>query len=76
MVEAKIGLLCSMAKQQGINITYSFLSPEHSDTPLKIRVKRERAIYSSLKNTHLIIGISIHADAFSELRCTPSLGPN
>ena len=66
MVEAKIGLLCSMAKQQGINITYSFLSPEHSDTPLKIRVEREREIYRRLKNTHLIIGISIHADAFTE----------
>ena len=55
-----------MARAEGIDITYCFLSPEHSDTSLNTRVKRERAIFRQLKDKRLLLGISIHADAFTK----------
>lgn len=65
-VEAKLSLLCSIAKEQGVDITYSMLSPEHNDTPIRERVRRERKIFKNKKNVALVVGISIHADAFSK----------
>ena len=63
-IEAKMGILCSLAKSVGIDITYSNLSLEHEDTPLYRRVKREKKAYNDNYKDRLCFGISFHADAF------------
>jgi N-acetylmuramoyl-L-alanine amidase len=63
-IEAKIGILCSLAKSAGVDITYSNLSLEHEDTPMSRRVIREKKAYNANKEDRLCFGMSFHADAF------------
>jgi N-acetylmuramoyl-L-alanine amidase len=65
-IEAKMGILCSLAKSVGIDITYSNLSLEHQDTKLYKRTEREKKHFKDNKDDRLGFGISLHADAFSK----------
>jgi N-acetylmuramoyl-L-alanine amidase len=65
-IEAKMGILCSLAKSVGIDITYSNLSLEHQDTKLYKRTEREKKFYKENKEDRLCFGLSFHADAFSK----------
>lgn len=65
-VERKIGMLVHVAKQAGVDIVHSLLSPEHYDISLDKRVDRERSIYAANHRDRLVLGISIHADAFGD----------
>lgn len=64
IVEAKISMICHLLRKKGLDITVIQLAPEHQDIHRNIRIKREHAIFEKYKDTHLILGHSIHADAY------------
>ena len=66
IVEGKISVLCHMLRDKGLVIETHQLATEHDDVPLWERCKRENEIFDEFKNTHLVLGHAIHADAFSK----------
>ena len=66
IVEGKIAMLCHLLKDKGLPLEYYQISPEYDDTPLEVRVQREKEIFRRYKSTHLVLGHSIHADAFPD----------
>jgi N-acetylmuramoyl-L-alanine amidase len=60
----KLAMLLHLSFLQGNPISYSFTAQEHYDVSLVERVKRANKLYAQYKNTHRVIFLSIHANAF------------
>lgn len=61
-IGAKVGMLVGVLKQMGYPIEMEVTSNSHYDEKLSVRTKRERDIFEKYRKTHVIMGISIHAN--------------
>ena len=63
-------MLAHLSSLQGYEVKYYFVSQEHYDINRKVRVGRANQIYKEHRNTHTVLFISVHANAFSKKSVT------